>query len=91
MSIAANADNADAIAGLRPQRVLDASGLHCPLPILKAKAELNKMRAGEVLHVHATDPLAPLDFKSWCVRAPHDLVGIVEAGERSEFYIKKGG
>ena len=75
---------------IEPDRELDVRGLHCPLPMLKARAELNKMQVGEVLHVVATDPLAPLDFKSWCVRAPHDLCGIVKQPQRSEFYIRKG-
>ena len=35
---------------------LDASGLNCPLPILRAKKTLNAMTAGQVLHVIATDP-----------------------------------
>lgn len=43
-------------------RELDASGLACPLPILKCKKTLNQMGVGEVLRVIATDPGAPADF-----------------------------
>ena len=76
-----------------PERIdviLDAKGLHCPLPILKTKAELNKMQPGEILHVITTDPLAPLDFKSYAVRASHTLIHMIEAEEQAEFYLKRG-
>ncbi len=69
---------------------LDTKGLHCPLPILKTKAELNKMQPGQILHVVTTDPLAPLDFKSYAVRASHTLIYIGEEEDFAEFYLKRG-
>ena len=69
---------------------LDTRGLHCPLPILKTKAELNKMEPGQILHVTTTDPLAPLDFKSYAVRASHTLIHINEHEDFAEFYLKRG-
>ena len=42
---------------------LDTSGLNCPLPIIKAKKEINSMEAGQVLHVISTDPGAVMDFE----------------------------
>ena len=77
-----------------PQHVdvtLDTRGLHCPLPILKTKAELNKMQPGQILHVTTTDPLAPLDFKSYAVRAAHTLIYLSEQEDHAEFYLKCGG
>jgi len=68
---------------------LDVMGLACPLPILKAKAQLTKMSSGEVLHVLATDPLAPLDFRAFCLRSDHELLHLIETKERSEFFIRK--
>ena len=76
-----------------PQHVdvtLDTKGLHCPLPILKTKAELNKMEPGQILHVTTTDPLALLDFKSYAVRAAHTLIYINEEEDQAEFYLKRG-
>ena len=76
-----------------PQQIhvkLDAKGLHCPLPILKTKAELNKMQAGQILHVLTTDPLAALDFKSFAVRATHKLIYIHEGEEHAEFFLQRG-
>jgi TusA-related sulfurtransferase len=46
-------------------RTLDARGLKCPMPIVKAKKELDAMPAGEVLKVIATDPGSVLDFQGW--------------------------
>ena len=46
-------------------RTLDARGLKCPMPIVKAKKELDTMTAGQVLKVVATDPGSVLDFQGW--------------------------
>jgi len=70
-------------------RVLDVTGLACPLPILKTKVELVRMQSGEVLHVIATDPLAPLDFRAFCLRTEHELLQLIETAERFEFFIRK--
>ena len=69
---------------------LDTTGLHCPLPILKTKAQLSKMEPGQILHVKTTDPLAPLDFKSYAVRATHTLIFMSEEEDHAEFYLKRG-
>lgn len=72
-------------------RVLDARGLKCPLPILKASKELAGMRTGEVLEVQSSDPVSALDFAAFCAKHGHEL------SERREqagvFYIVliKGG
>ncbi|MCP5420943.1 MAG: sulfurtransferase TusA family protein [Gammaproteobacteria bacterium] len=68
---------------------LDATGLTCPLPLLKTKVELAKIRSGEILHVIATDPMASLDFRAFCLRTQHEMVHWFEADKRSEFYIRK--
>jgi len=44
---------------------LDASGLNCPLPILRAKKTLNAMAGGQILHVIATDPGSVKDFDAF--------------------------
>jgi tRNA 2-thiouridine synthesizing protein A len=79
----------DNVPTIRIDRVLDVTGLECPLPILKTKVELTRMLPGEVLHVLATDPLAPLDFRAFCIRTQHELVHLIEANERFEFFIRK--
>jgi len=68
---------------------LDARGLNCPLPVLKAKMALNKMKPGEILHVEATDPHATIDFEAYCVRTGHEIVRTQESGGVIEFYIRR--
>nr|WP_243647233.1 sulfurtransferase TusA family protein [Aestuariirhabdus litorea] len=53
---------------------LDAKGLSCPLPLLKAKQALNGMAAGQVLRVEATDAGSVRDFKAFCEVAGHELL-----------------
>ncbi|MBP1128315.1 MULTISPECIES: sulfurtransferase TusA family protein [Pseudomonas] len=52
---------------------LDASGLNCPLPLLKAKLELNRMTSGAVLKVTATDAGSQRDFRTFAKLAGHTL------------------
>ena len=53
---------------------LDARGLTCPLPILKAKKALSDMLSGEVLKVLATDPGSVRDFQAFARQTGNDLV-----------------
>ena len=53
---------------------LDASGLTCPMPLLKAKRALNAMAPGQRLRILATDPGAPRDFKVFCQQSGHELL-----------------
>ena len=68
---------------------LDAKGLNCPLPVLKAKVALNKMPPGKILHVESTDPHSKIDFEAYCVRTGHEILDVVETGEVVEFYIRR--
>lgn len=57
-------------------RTLDARGLKCPMPIVKAKKELDALKAGDVLKVIATDPGSVLDFQGWVkTSTAYELVG----------------
>jgi len=55
-------------------REVDASGLNCPLPILRTKKALNDMRSGQVLRVVATDPSAVRDFEAFAKQTGNQLV-----------------
>lgn len=55
-------------------QVLDAKGLNCPLPILKAKKALKGMPSGGTLEVLATDPGAVKDFEAFCRATGNELV-----------------
>jgi len=68
---------------------LDASGLNCPLPILRAKKTLNGLEAGQVLHVIATDPGSVKDFDAFAKQTGNDLMESKEEGGKFHFLIKK--
>jgi tRNA 2-thiouridine synthesizing protein A len=68
---------------------LDASGLNCPLPILRAKKTLNAMGAGQVLHVVATDPGSVKDFDAFAKQTGNELMESKEEGGKFHFLIKK--
>ncbi|WP_373186584.1 sulfurtransferase TusA family protein [Halopseudomonas sp.] len=59
---------------LTADHMLDARGLSCPLPLLKAKQALNAMVAGQILHVVATDAGSQRDFQRFCELAGHVLL-----------------
>ena len=54
--------------------LLDAKGLNCPMPIVKAKKALKDLPAGETLEVLATDPASAMDFQSFCKATGNKLL-----------------
>ena len=59
---------------MEAQKELDARGLNCPLPILKAKKALTDRLSGEVLKVVATDPGSVRDFQAFARQTGNELV-----------------
>lgn len=68
---------------------LDASGLNCPLPILRAKKSLAALSAGQVLHIIATDPGSVKDFEAFSKQTGNELMESKEEGGKFYFLIKK--
>ena len=68
---------------------LDASGLNCPLPILRCKKTMNGMEAGQVLKIVATDPGSVKDFEAYCNQTGNELLDSGEEGGKFVFHIKK--
>ena len=68
---------------------LDARGLNCPLPILRAKKSLVDMSAGQVLKIVATDPGAVKDFQAFSRQTGNDLLSSAQAGAEYMFFMKK--
>ena len=62
-------------------RRLDATGLRCPLPVLRARKALRDVAPGGTLEVRATDTAAPADFEAFCREAGHAFGGVDEDGE----------
>lgn len=72
-------------------RFLDASGLRCPMPLLKTKLELNSMTAGQELEVVATDTGSARDIPAYLGMSVHRLVSQSEHNGEFRFVIKCGG
>ena len=70
---------------------LDAIGLLCPLPVLKARKRLNQLPDGAVLQVIADDPAAVVDIPHYCREAGHRLLEQSTRGGRQIYLIRKGG
>ena len=68
---------------------LDASGLLCPLPVLKLRKRLQGLASGAAITMIATDPAAAIDVPHFCNEAGHQLLDQSQDGERLLFTIRK--
>ncbi len=71
------------------QAELDARGMNCPLPILKAKKSLSELETGEVLQIRATDPGSVKDFEAFCKQTGSELLSSSEIDGEFVFLLKK--
>lgn len=69
-------------------QTLDAKGLNCPLPILKAKKTIKSMSSGETLEILSTDPGSVADFEAFCRQTGNELVSSSSEGDTYKFLIK---
>ena len=72
-----------------PDLVVDAKGLNCPLPILRARKGLADVPAGGTMQVLATDPGAVKDFEAFCRQTGHELVESRKDDDVFVFLIKR--
>jgi TusA-related sulfurtransferase len=79
------------MADIKETRTLDARGLLCPMPIVKASREMKQLAAGDVLKVIATDRGAIADFPAWADDTGHELLEWEEQGGALVFFIRKAG
>ena len=68
---------------------LDARGLNCPLPILRAKKTLNAMTGGQILKIMATDPGSVKDFEAFAKQTGNELLGSSQVEGEFHFRLKK--
>jgi len=67
---------------------LDAKGLNCPLPILKARKALKDVPAGGTLEILATDPGSVADFQAFCRQTGNELLEHTQQDSVYRFLIK---
>ena len=71
-------------------KVLDATGLACPMPIVKTKKAIGELDSGQVLEVHTTDKGAKNDLTAWARSGGHEIVKSEEENGVLKFWIQKG-
>lgn len=80
----------DQVSDLDADAELDASGLPCPIPILKTRLEVNRMDAGQILKVISTDAGTKRDFRTFASQTPHEVVREEEEGGVYQFWLRIG-
>jgi tRNA 2-thiouridine synthesizing protein A len=70
---------------------LDATGLLCPLPVLKLRKRLGPLALGDCLRLRADDPAAVIDVPHFCAEAGHALIETTEEGPVQVYLVRKGG
>jgi tRNA 2-thiouridine synthesizing protein A len=78
------------VAELKEDRLLDARGLLCPMPVVKAAKEIKGLEPGQVLKVIATDRGAIADFPAWAEDTGNELLEWHEEGRDLVFWFRKG-
>jgi TusA-related sulfurtransferase len=72
-----------------PVQVLDASGLLCPIPIVRTAAVVKGLRDADVLLVIATDPGIATDMPMWCKAMGHEHLATFKDGASWKSYLRK--
>ncbi|MGB4705320.1 MAG: sulfurtransferase TusA family protein [Candidatus Saccharicenans sp.] len=74
---------------IKPDLILDNSGLSCPMPIIKTKKAMDGLQIGQVLKMISTDPGSVSDVQAWVNKTGHQLLGHETEGNKFIFYIRK--
>ena len=77
------------MASLKADKVLDSSGMLCPLPIVKTSLAIKEIGVGQVLQVIATDPGAPSDMEAWSRQTGYELQESSKEDGKFIFYIRR--
>ena len=70
-------------------KVLDCSGMLCPIPVVKTAKAIKQIEVGQVLQLIATDPGAPPDMDAWVRQTGHEMVDSAEQDGKFVFYFRR--
>ena len=76
-------------ATLNPEKVLDCSGLLCPMPVIKTSKAIKEVAVGQVLKMIATDPGAPPDMQAWSRQTGHEMIDSHQEEGKFIFYFRR--
>jgi tRNA 2-thiouridine synthesizing protein A len=74
-----------------PEVEIDATGLKCPLPVLRLRKRLEALPPGTVVRLLASDPMAAIDVPHFCAEGGHDFLGSDVSGAVPAYRVRKGG
>jgi TusA-related sulfurtransferase len=74
---------------LTADKVLDCTGLLCPIPVIKTSKTIKELEVGQVLKMIATDPGAPADMEAWARQTGHELMASETENDTFTFYIRR--
>lgn len=75
---------------MQANQTLDAKGLSCPMPVVKAKKAIDELQSGQILQIDATDKGAKSDLAAWAKSSGNELLEEAEEDDVLKFWIKKG-
>lgn len=75
---------------MQADQTLDAKGLSCPMPVVKAKKAIDELQSGQVLQIDATDKGAKSDLAAWAKSSGNELMEETQEDGVLKFWIKKG-
>lgn len=74
---------------MKADKVLDAKGLACPMPVVRAKKVIDQLESGQLLEIHTTDKGSTSDLTAWAKSGGHEMVEQTEENEVFKFWIRK--
>jgi len=73
----------------KPDKVLDCTGLSCPIPVMKTARAIKKMKKGQILQLISTDPGAVPDMEAWTKNTGHKMLNSYQENEKYVFYFRR--
>jgi tRNA 2-thiouridine synthesizing protein A len=74
---------------IKEDKILDCSGMLCPMPIVKVSKAIKELQSGQVLKMVATDPGAPPDMEAWSRQTGNELLRSTSENGKFVFFLKK--
>ena len=84
-----SAPRTDFEVNMKVDKILDCTGLFCPMPIAQARMEMDKMKPGEILEITADDAGFEKDLPAWCKMSGEEFIEIKKDGNILKGYVRK--